>query len=497
MPEARYFLGSTVVWGGSSGLFGRVSLRAAYVLLLGAFLGLAWVKFGNPVVLDGNLDAPQSLAEFAEWPWPLRWGFVGFLPVAIAGFALTRPASLWREHRGVPARGWLVVLPLLWLGWQFLSGQRSMDAALTALVLPHFTATVAACFLGYFLLRDPAIQQWLWPGLMVALVYCLIRATNQYAVEFPRSLAEYRESDRMGWTNAMPKDLAELRRMNLVIETNGVPQTNPIILRKLEKRRVFGTLVYPNALAAGLLLLMPAALVLAWSRTETLRPPLRKMVFGLLLLLGTTSFFLTGSKAGWLVALLVAGVAVLCRVPDVRLRWWTVAGVIGLGMGIFFVRHAGYFQQGATSASARLDYWQAAWRTAASHPWWGTGPGTFQRPYAAMKSPEQEMARMVHNDYLEQASDSGWPAAVLYTVWVGLLLWTLGRVYAKPGRDADPLSLAIWLGLLGWFLQSFAEFTLYIPALAWLAFLFAGKLLGQAETRVLSGAVPSGARSVQ
>ena len=95
---------------------------------------------------------------------------------------------------------------------------------------------------------------------------------------------------------------------------------------------------------------------------------------------------------------------------------------------------------------------------------------------------------MVHNDYLEQASDAGWPAAVFYLSWVGLLLGTLGRFYARRGRTNedgvwDPLPLAIWLGLLGWFLQSFAEFTLYIPALAWLAFLLAGMLLGEAETR--------------
>lgn len=109
-----------------------------------------------------------------------------------------------------------------------------------------------------------------------------------------------------------------------------------------------------------------------------------------------------------------------------------------------------------------------------------------------MKSPDQEMARMVHNDYLEQASDSGWPAAVFYSGWVVVLLWALGRVYVGRGRVSDGLSLAIWLGLLGWFLQSFAEFTLYIPALAWTAFLLAGKLLGEAETHVAvdGGAAP-------
>ncbi len=467
-----------------------MSLRGVYVLLLGCFLGLAWVKFGNPVVLEASLDAPGTFEEFWEWPWPLRWAFAGFLPLAVAGFLLTRPASLLLETRAGFSRGWLLGLPLAWLGWQFLAGQGSVDDGLTRLVLIHFTATVAAFFLGYFLLREPLQRRWLWPGLLAALVYCLVRAMNQYVVEFPRDLAQYQENDRTGWTNATPANLTELRRMNLVILTNGMPQANPIILRKLEKRRVFGTLVYPNALASGLLLLFPAALVLAWTRTGNLRPPLRKMVFGLTLTLGVACFFLTGSKAGWLVALVVTGMALIGRLTNPRQRWLAVSTVAVVGLGLFFIRHAGYFQHGATSASARLDYWRAAWHTAGQHPVFGTGPGTFQRPYAAFKSADQEMARLVHNDYLEQASDAGWPAAVLYTGWVGLLLWTLGRRWARrrpaatsPTAAADPLNFAIWLGLFGWFLQSSAEFSLYIPALAWPTFLLAGSLLGEAETR--------------
>ena len=121
-----------------------MSLRGFYVLLLGGFLGLAWVKFGNPVVLDGNLDVPRSLEELLEWPWPLRWAFAAFLPVAVAGFALARPG--WLRPKGVHRV--LLGLPLLWLGWQFLSRQTTVDATLTGLVLPHLTATVAAFFLG-------------------------------------------------------------------------------------------------------------------------------------------------------------------------------------------------------------------------------------------------------------------------------------------------------------------------------------------------------------
>ena len=49
----------------------------------------------------------------------------------------------------------------------------------------------------------------------------------------------------------------------------------PAILAKFAKGRVNGTLVYPNALAGLILLLLPVSLVLAFNRTKRLRPPLR------------------------------------------------------------------------------------------------------------------------------------------------------------------------------------------------------------------------------
>jgi hypothetical protein len=43
------------------------------------------------------------------------------------------------------------------------------------------------------------------------------------------------------------------------------------------------------------------------------------------------------------------------------------------------------------------------------------------------------------------------------------------------GRDWE--AFAVWLGMLGWALQGFVEFGLYIPALAWPAFVMLGWLL--------------------
>jgi O-antigen ligase len=148
------------------------------------------------------------------------------------------------------------------------------------------------------------------------------------------------------------------------------------------------------------------------------------------------------------------------------------------------------------------------------------------------------MARLVHNDYLEQASDSGWVGFLAYAL---LIAGTLIRSFPRPDRasvshesrrDRDgPLSLslspsegervpkageglvhgpnarrdtveatqpedwltfAVWLGVLGWALQNFAEFGLYIPALAWTAFTLLGWLLGKQNPTQSSGPTSRG-----
>ena len=147
-----------------------------------------------------------------------------------------------------------------------------------------------------------------------------------------------------------------------------------------------------------------------------------------------------------------------------------------------------YFAAGATSVGARLDYWRAARANhCETNPLTGTGPGTFQRPYEQIKSPDAEMARLAHNDYLEQFSDSGIPGGIFYGAWiVPGTCRPIGRRVWKTENHADKLSalrFAIFIGLLGWFVQGLGEFSLYIPALAWTAFTLLGCSLAQTGNR--------------
>ena len=147
--------------------------------------------------------------------------------------------------------------------------------------------------------------------------------------------------------------------------------------------------------------------------------------------------------------------------------------VVVVGLAGFSVTFSDYFRRGATSAAARLDYWRAACRIAKTYPGFGTGPGTFSVPYKQLKTPEAEMTRLVHNNYLEQAADSG---LVGFLTFCSFMFGSLAVLYRKT--VAEPVPFCVWLGLLGWVLQGFVEFGLYIPALAWPAFLFFGWLWG-------------------
>jgi len=453
----------------------NVPLRI-YTASFGAFLGLAIVKFGNPVILDEKITPPVSLSEAWTYPWPTHWANLLLVLLALPGIWLG-----FKHWRGWPSARALWVLPVAWFGWQLVSATHTVDGALTATTLWQIAGCLVAYFLGALVLGYERGLRWLLIGILAAFAFCLVRAAEQRLVEFPQDRQFLLEGERSGWTNLAPETFAQMKKDNLIITTNGVEVANPMYLTKLEKGRVNGTLVYPNALAGIVLLLFPLSIVLALNATGRFRPVTRSAVIALTLFLGIAGLFWSGSKSGWLIAMAIGGVWLLRLNWPARWKWVAVMAVAVIGLGIFGVRFHKYFAAGATSVGARFDYWRAAVRTTDEQPVFGTGPGTFQRPYARLKAPESEMARMVHNDYLEQFSDSGVVGGVCYAAWIGTLLVVLGR---RVWRMGDALPFAIFAGLLGWFVQGFSEFSLYIPALAWTAFCLSGWLLGWSSNQI-------------
>ncbi len=416
------------------------SLRTGFAALSGLFLGLSLLKFGNPAILDPLVARPFGFWEWMLQPWPLAWGYALLAGLALLGFAVAE----WRLPR---PRVW-VWLPLVWLLWQAASATDTVDARLTRLTLPYLASVVAGFYLGMLTLaRAPQLRVF-WLALAGCFAAVLVSGFQQ----------------QLGGLEATRQ---------FVLSQPGAETLPPEYLKRLEGGRIFATLVYPNALAGVIVLLLPPLVVALWLLLEGRGVALRFLLPAGLALAGLACLYWSRSKAGWLLALglaLVAG-GRLPLVRQIKIAFLAVA-VLG-GLTVFAVRFADYFQAGAASAGARLQYWKAAWATARAHPWLGSGPGTFAPRYRAIKPPEAEMALLAHNDYLQQASDSGFPGALAYA---GFWLGTLGVLGRRLGPN--PLRFAVWLGLLGWALQGLVEFALYVPAGAWTAFWLAGWLWG-------------------
>jgi O-antigen ligase len=421
--------------------------------LFGAVLGLALLKFGNPPITEKWVTAPTNFWEFLlGYPWPIAWVYWLMVPVVVAGLAVAR----WR----LAGPRWLVALPLVWLVWQVIAGTRSVSPELTSPTLKHFVACVLCFYLGLFSLSRVRRVWLFWLGLLGGFMVVV-------AVGWEQQFGGLKESRAYFFQYVYPymKD---------------VP---PEYLKKISSSRIFSTLFYSNALAGVLLLLLPVTLAALWKLRGLLTPAAR---WFLIVVAGTAALgclYWSGSKGGWLLMLLL-GLLGLLRVPfSRRLKLVLVTGILLAGLAGFFWKYAAFFQKGATSVSARFDYWKAAAQTAKGEPVFGTGPGTFAIAYQKVKRPESEMARLVHNDYLEQASDSGVPGLLAYAVFiVCALVWSFPKAGNTPATGPDDwLMFSVWLGVLGWSLQSLVEFGLYIPALAWPAFTFLGWLLGKAR----------------
>jgi len=445
------------------------TLDRLYALAFGLFLGLCIWKFGNPVILDYKIAPPNSLSEAWTDFWPTHWANWILLLPAMAGAVL----AVINNRRWLQTK-WLWLPPLLWFGWQLFSATRTVDANLTSTTLWQFSGCVACYFLGACLFGSGRALNFLLVGILAAFTFCLVRAVDQQIFEFPQSRQMLVQGERTGWTNFPPELLRQMKQDGSVITTNGMDVANPAILAKFSKGRVNGTLVYPNALAGIILLLFPVSIALAFNSTKKMKPPIHFAAIVLALFLGGAGFFWTGSKLGWLIAIAIGCLCLFRLNWSTRLKFVALGVILLTGLGIFAVRFQNYFAKGATSAVARFDYWRAAAQTTLAHPLLGTGPGTFQRPYAQLKSPESEMARLAHNDYLEQFSDSGIPGGIFYAAWIFLALAAIARRIWKSGNQ---ITFAIFAGLLGWFVQGIGEFGLYIPALAWTAFTLLGCLL--------------------
>jgi hypothetical protein len=407
--------------------------------LVGLWLALGFIKFGNPAILGERIPAPKDALELVLAPWPSGWGLI---LVALVFFS---SLPFWRWQTTAPR--WLAAMPLVWFVWQVLSAMQTADVPITQEALKHFAACVACFYLGLFAFSRVPRLRLFWIGLVGGFLVVLV----------------------VGWQQHFG-GLEETRRY--FYQLPNWRDYPPEFLKKLSSDRIFSTLFYPNTLAGVVILTLPVSLAVLWQAAEDRR--IKAASAAVLAVAGLASLYWSGSKAGWLIVL-VQGIVAFVQLPVAKKIKLAVAGAaLAAGLAGFCLKYSDYFARGATSASARLEYWRAAARVAVEEPFLGSGPGTFMVRFKAVKSPETEMARLAHNDYLQQASDSGWVGFVAFGAFV------VGSVCLLYGRSrSDPVAFAVWLGVAGLAAQGLVEFGLYIPAVAWPQFLWLGWLWGR------------------
>jgi O-antigen ligase len=428
---------------------GWMDPRTLFGASMGALLGLGLCKFGNPVFLAHLVAPPTDAFEWLLTAWPMGGGQLMLLGLALFGLAALRRPS------GVPRL--LVLAPLPWLFWQWIATVASSASTVSVQTTIHLTGNVACFYLGLYCLGPVRGMRPFWALLLAGYVVVLLSGWQQHFGGL-QATREYFEG------YAPPEVRAQM---------------SPELVKRMTSDRIFGTLFYPNTLAGAVLLLLPVSIGTLGSVFQT--TPARRLALGLIVVLSAGGLVWSGSKAGWLLAVGLGLVALFRTRLDLRIRLALALAVILCGVGGFAWRYSDYLQRGATSAVARFDYWRAALQTARDHPALGSGPGTFGAEYARIKRPESEMARAAHNDYIQQASDSGVPGFLFYTAFVvGTIAWTGRRVWVSGDRGR----FWIWLGLLGIALQSMTEFGTYIPAISWTSMTLLGWLLGTCANRL-------------
>jgi hypothetical protein len=420
--------------------------QGVFAVVAGLFFFVAILKFGDPVILDSVVQPPENALEAVFESWQVKWGYWLMLPLILAGLAAVR----WNRLNFK----WPLALPLAWLGWQFISATQSVSPKITSLTLEHFSACVILFYLGYFALQGVRNPWPVWTGLALALCWIIRMGFEQHfgGLEATRHLMESMKND----PSLPPGTL-----------------TNPDYLRRIQSTRIFSTFSNPDALAGAIELLLPVTLFFLWQITPKVRNALRWVFVGILGGCGMACLYWTGSKGGWLVALIMAVVALGHSILPTKWKRNLICGVLILGVAGFAVRYAASYKKQTVSVGTRIVYWQAALLIAAKHPMLGTGPGTFGVVYQQSHPSQDDFAKLCHNDYLEQACDSGVPGFVVYAA---IIVSSLSLLYRYRVRSAQGFSsnFMIWLGLLGLCLHCLVDYHLYVPALAWPMFFLMG-----------------------
>lgn len=201
------------------------------------------------------------------------------------------------------------------------------------------------------------------------------------------------------------------------------------------------------------------------------------------------AMFLTASRAGVMLSLLVGALAVwgLCWKTvssGGRHLWILVAAASGISIIVVQLLGAGVvgrLDNEGLAGGGRLETYRSTLGMIRDHPWLGTGLGTFAWSYPAYRSSELTSWGIwdrAHSTPLEIASDMGLPlAAVVITGWAAAFAVL---VFGLRTRNRDQIIMVAALATSGLgILHSLIDFSLQIPGFSLVVFSLLGAGLAQ------------------
>ncbi len=225
--------------------------------------------------------------------------------------------------------------------------------------------------------------------------------------------------------------------------------------------------------------------ILSWLFSEV---PLAVVVSFSMLFVCLVAMFMTGSRAGVILSLIMLVIACATFFHRSLPRR---SGVIGLmaagaaiGLVLFQVMGGGVmerFDAQGLADEGRLETYRSTLRMIGQHPWLGTGLGTFAWSFPAYRSANVSMWGtwdLAHSTILELAAELGIPFAGLVVIaWV-IVLAVLVRGVRICRRDIVVPIAALSVAILA-LSHSLIDFSLQIPGYAIVVFALLGAGLAQ------------------
>jgi len=256
---------------------------------------------------------------------------------------------------------------------------------------------------------------------------------------------------------------------------------------RLMSNWIFSTFVYQNALAGYLIISIPLAL----SFLIIIRKAYLKSALLLSVVFMMTALFMTYSKAGWAICILLlflyAGLFILIKDRQWRHKNRKIIGcvflLILLGVIVLAVINpSGRLGGSGISGSfrTRWEYWEASWAMIRERPFLGFGPDCFGSVYSKFKPVLAEETQMAHNNYLQMWTDSGVFAFICF-IWLWFAfckkgftgLFISGEKEEKTVED-NIILLGLVTGVTGFLLHSLLDFSLYVPGITTQVFIMMG-----------------------